>query len=105
MPSSCGRLIGLDDNLVNSLAELDALGVAFISFGNNLDLSTPSERLMFQIIGAMDEFERALIWDACARDCECTGKEQAPRALNLLVRIDPVRTPNRTILILKEGKP
>jgi len=28
---------------------------------HNLDLSTPSGRLMFQIIGAMSEFERALI--------------------------------------------
>jgi DNA invertase Pin-like site-specific DNA recombinase len=39
----------------------DARGVAFISLRDNLDLSTPSGRLMFQIIGAMAEFERALI--------------------------------------------
>jgi DNA invertase Pin-like site-specific DNA recombinase len=37
--------------LVNSLADLDAYGVAFISLRDNLDLSTPSGRLMFQIIG------------------------------------------------------
>jgi DNA invertase Pin-like site-specific DNA recombinase len=37
-------------HLVNSLAELGALGVAFISFRDNLDLSTPSGRLMFQIL-------------------------------------------------------
>jgi DNA invertase Pin-like site-specific DNA recombinase len=48
-------------HLVNSLAELAALGVAFISLRDNLDLSTPSGRLMFQIIGAIAEFERALI--------------------------------------------
>ena len=48
-------------HLVNSLAELAALGVSFISLRDNLDLSTPSGRLMFQIIGAMAEFERALI--------------------------------------------
>ena len=48
-------------HLINSLAELAALGVAFISLRDNLDLSTPSGRLMFQIIGAMAEFERALI--------------------------------------------
>lgn len=48
-------------HLVNALAELDARGVAFISLRDNLDLSTPSGRLMFQIIGAMAEFERALI--------------------------------------------
>ncbi len=48
-------------HLVNALAELAALGVAFISLRDNLDLSTPSGRLMFQIIGAMAELERALI--------------------------------------------
>src|ERR1700675_5189643 len=48
-------------HLVTSLAELDAYGVAFISFRDNLDLSTPSGRLMMQLLGAMAEFERALI--------------------------------------------
>jgi DNA invertase Pin-like site-specific DNA recombinase len=47
--------------LVVSLADLQAVGVAFISLRDNLDLSTPSGRLMFQLIGAMAEFERALI--------------------------------------------
>ncbi len=48
-------------HLVNALADLDSYGVAFVSLRDNLDLSTPSGRLMFQIIGAMAEFERALI--------------------------------------------
>jgi len=48
-------------HLVVALAELEALGVAFVSLRDNLDLSTPSGRLMFQIIGAMAEFERELI--------------------------------------------
>ena len=48
-------------HLVNALADLDAYGVAFVSLKDNLDLSTPSGRLMFQVIGAMSEFERALI--------------------------------------------
>lgn len=48
-------------HLVNALAELAALGVAFVSLRDNLDLSTPSGRLMFQLLGAMAEFERALI--------------------------------------------
>jgi len=48
-------------HLVNALAELDARGVAFVSMRDNLDLTTPSGRLMFQIIGAMAEFERSLI--------------------------------------------
>ena len=48
-------------HLVNALADLDSYGIAFVSLRDNLDLSTPSGRLMFQIIGAMAEFERALI--------------------------------------------
>ncbi len=48
-------------HLVNSLAELEARGIAFVSLRDNLDLSTPAGRLMFQVIGAMAEFERALI--------------------------------------------
>ena len=47
-------------HLVNALADLDAYGVAFASLKDNLDLSTPSGRLMFQIIGAMAEFELSL---------------------------------------------
>lgn len=47
--------------LVNSVAEFDALGVAFISLRDQFDLTTPSGRLQFQIIGAMAEFERSLI--------------------------------------------
>ncbi len=48
-------------HLVNSLGDLGAYGVTFASLKDNPDLSTPSGRLMFQIIGAMAEFERALI--------------------------------------------
>jgi DNA invertase Pin-like site-specific DNA recombinase len=48
-------------HLVNALADLDSYGVAFVSLRDNLDLSTPTGRLMFQIIGAMAEFERSLI--------------------------------------------
>jgi DNA invertase Pin-like site-specific DNA recombinase len=64
-------------HLVNALAELEALGVSFISLKDNLDLSTPSGRLMFQIIGAMAEFERALIQErvkAGLRNARAKGK-------------------------------
>jgi DNA invertase Pin-like site-specific DNA recombinase len=64
-------------HLVNALAELEALGVAFISLRDNLDLSTPSGRLMFQIIGAMAEFERSLIVErvkAGMRNARAKGK-------------------------------
>src|SRR5215831_2677268 len=64
-------------HLVNAIAEFEALGVAFISLRDNLDLSTPSGRLMFQIIGAMAEFERALIQErvrAGLRNAKAKGK-------------------------------
>jgi len=64
-------------HLVNALAEFEALGIAFISLKDNLDLSTPAGRLMFQIIGAMAEFERALIQERVKsglRNAKAKGK-------------------------------
>jgi len=64
-------------HLVNALAEFESLGVAFVSLRDNLDLSTPSGRLMFQIIGAMAEFERSLIVErvkAGMRNARAKGK-------------------------------
>ena len=48
-------------HLVTTIEDLSAYGVAFISLRDNLDLSTPSGRLMLHIIGAMAQFERELI--------------------------------------------
>jgi DNA invertase Pin-like site-specific DNA recombinase len=65
-------------HLVNALAEFEALGIAFISLRDNLDLSTPSGRLMFQIIGAMSEFERSLIVErvrAGLKNAQSKGKQ------------------------------
>ena len=64
-------------HLVNALAELEALGLSFISLRDNLDLSTPSGRLMFQIIGAMAEFEKSVIQErvkAGLRNARAKGK-------------------------------
>jgi len=47
--------------LVVALEKLSNLGIGFISYQDNLDLTTPQGRLMFHIIGAMAEFERELI--------------------------------------------
>jgi len=65
-------------HLVNALAELGALGVAFVSLRDNLDLSTPSGRLMFAVIGAMAEFERSLIQErvkAGLRNARAKGQQ------------------------------
>ena len=62
---------------MNALAELEALGIAFVSLRDNLDLTTLAGRLMFQIIGAMAEFEPALIQErvkAGLRNARAKGK-------------------------------
>ena len=66
-------------HLVDALADLGAYGVAFVSLRDNLDLSTPSGRLMFQIIGAMAEFERALIQERVKP--VCVTRRQKERGL------------------------
>jgi DNA invertase Pin-like site-specific DNA recombinase len=48
-------------HLVNALAQLEEHGVSFISQRDNLDLTTSAGRLMFNVIGAMAEFERDII--------------------------------------------
>ena len=82
-------------HLVNALAEFDALGVAFVSLRDNLDLTTPAGRLMFQIIGAMAEFERALIQErvkAGLRNARAKGKRLGrPRVVVDAERIAALR--------------
>jgi DNA invertase Pin-like site-specific DNA recombinase len=82
-------------HLVNALAELEALGLTFVSLPDNLDLSTPSGRLMFQIIGAMAEFERALIQErvkAGLRNAKAKGVRLGrPRVFVSESRIDAMR--------------
>ncbi|PWT91848.1 MAG: resolvase, partial [Blastocatellia bacterium] len=48
-------------HLVNALAELESLNVAFVSLKDSIDLSSPSGVLLFQLIAAMSQFERSLI--------------------------------------------
>lgn len=87
-------------HLVNSLVELAALGVAFVSLRDNLDLSTPSGRLMFQIIGAMAEFERALIQErVCAgiRNAKAKGIHVGrPKVIVDALQIAELRTRGRS---------
>ena len=82
-------------HLVNAIAEFEALGVAFISLRDNLDLGTPAGRLMFQIIGAMAEFERALIQErvrAGLRHARAKGKRLGrPRVVVDVARIASLR--------------
>jgi DNA invertase Pin-like site-specific DNA recombinase len=78
-------------HLISSIAELDAYRVAFVSLRDNFDLSTPSGRLMFQLIGAMAEFEHGLI-----RERVTAGLRNARTKGRVLGR--PVRIVDRTAI-------
>jgi DNA invertase Pin-like site-specific DNA recombinase len=47
--------------LVNALAEFDALGIHFVSLHEGVDTATPNGRLVFGIFASIAEFERELI--------------------------------------------
>ena len=110
-------------HLVNALDELESLGIAFVSLTDNLDLSTPSGRLMFQIIGAMCQFERALIQErvrAGLQHAKAKGVRLGrPRAMVDTARVDALRAsgiswraisretgiPRSTLFLALNGRP
>jgi DNA invertase Pin-like site-specific DNA recombinase len=48
-------------DLLDTLAELEAAGVALVLHEQAIDTTTPAGRMFFQITGAFAEFERAMI--------------------------------------------
>jgi DNA invertase Pin-like site-specific DNA recombinase len=48
-------------NLIENLEELHRLGIAFVSLKQDLDSTSPSGKLLFQLLGAFAEFEHQLI--------------------------------------------
>jgi DNA invertase Pin-like site-specific DNA recombinase len=48
-------------HMVNTLAELDAVGVAFVSVTEVFDTTTPQGRLLLHLVAAFSEFERQTI--------------------------------------------
>ncbi|MGE4132564.1 MAG: recombinase family protein [Bdellovibrionales bacterium] len=55
------RLFRSIKGLVTSIQDFEALGIAFVSLKDQIDLSTPSGRLMVHMLGAFAEFEASLI--------------------------------------------
>ena len=48
-------------DLIVTLDDLRVYGIDFLSYDNNLDTSTPTGKLVFQIVGAVAEFEKEII--------------------------------------------
>lgn len=55
------RLFRSLKNMVVTLADLDALGVGFVSVTEPFDTTTPSGRLLLHLVAAMAEFEKAIL--------------------------------------------
>lgn len=78
-------------HLINSLTELQSLGVSFVSYSENIDLSTPAGTMMFHVIGAMCQFERSL----------CQDRIRAGMSLAVARGIKIGRTPTPSHVIAK----
>jgi len=48
-------------DVLNTVTELDAAGIAFVSVQDSIDMTTAQGRLMVQLLAAFSEFERAQI--------------------------------------------
>jgi len=68
------RFARSDKQLVLALEELHSLGIDFISHQEALDTNTPMGRMVFTVIAAMAELERAII-----RERVMAGLEHAER--------------------------
>ena len=61
LPWKLNRLSRSLKDLINTLDELGSCSIDFVSYDNNLDTSTPTGKLVFQIVGAVTEFEKDII--------------------------------------------
>ena len=77
-------------HLVNTLADLEALGLAFISLRDNLDFTTPSGKLQFHVLAAVAEFERSLISERVRAGMRAATK-RGKRSGRPRTRVEPAR--------------
>jgi len=60
-PLAKGRLARSLGQLIRTINDLDRRGIGFIALTNQIDTATAQGRLTFHLIGALAEFERAII--------------------------------------------
>jgi DNA invertase Pin-like site-specific DNA recombinase len=82
------RLFRSLKHLINTLEELNELGVHFVSFSESLDTSTAQGKLVFSMVSAISEFERSLIIErvnAGLRRARAQGKRlgRPPKPFNV----------------------
>lgn len=73
-------------HLLSTLDTLSTLNISFICYSDNLDTTTPTGRLMFQMVGAFAEFEKELIKDRVKlglKRAKQQGKQLGRPKLNL----------------------
>ena len=93
-------------HLILTLDELQSLGVGFVSYNENLDLTSSTGRLMFQLLGAFAEFERNLIKErvvAGLANARAKGKKlgRPTKAINV-EKIIELRTQGYTLRAIAE---
>jgi DNA invertase Pin-like site-specific DNA recombinase len=85
------RLARSLQDLLNITSKLEAKGVKFIVVEQNIDTSNAQGRLLFQIIGAFAEFERAIIrerMESGRKKAEITGTKSGKPCHRPNVKID-----------------
>ncbi len=73
-------------HLLRALEEFRALGIDFVSLHESCDTTTPQGKMMFTILGAVAEFERALICErvrAGLANARAKGRLPGPKPLAL----------------------
>ena len=73
-------------HLIDALSEFQHLGIDFCSYSENVDTSSPAGKMLFTVIAAIAEFERAIIVErvrAGLRRARAEGKQLGRRPLNV----------------------
>ncbi len=81
-------------HLINALEEFKNLAIDFVSYQENIDTSTSTGILLFQVVGAIAEFARSLIRERIALGLERARAEGKTigRPLGAVVDADEIRS-------------
>jgi len=93
-------------HLLRALETFNALGIAFVSLGEQMDTTTPTGKMVFTVLAAVAELERSLIVErvrAGLRNARAKGKRLGrPRVAVDAARIGRLRAQGRSIREIAE---